>query len=165
LNTFIEIEEYIILPLCDRQTHIDENESCIERGGNSTHHKGVLAQYLNTKIPNQKNKVDLCHYCGNSKCSNPKHLYWGTRSENIDDSKRHGTYKSPFDRLVEKYGYEEACKINAKNGHQKGNKRGTSNKNVFKTEEHRKKISTSIQNLHNQGIYDNVNSGKNKAPE
>jgi len=34
-----------------RQTHLDLEESCLERGGCSTNHKGVLAQYLNTNIP------------------------------------------------------------------------------------------------------------------
>ena len=27
----------------------------------------------------------MCHACNNGKCSNPKHLYWGTASENRMD--------------------------------------------------------------------------------
>ena len=74
-----------------RQSHLDLNESCIERGGNSTNHKGVLAQYLNTTIPYGV-KYLLCHACGNGKCSNPKHLYWGSSKENVEDAIQHGTF-------------------------------------------------------------------------
>ena len=94
----------------ERTAHTDLKSKCIERGGNSTVHRGVLAEFLNTNFPS---KVDLCHLCGNEKCSNPKHLYWGTRKENVADARDHGTWKSPWDRLVEKYGYEEACQMNS----------------------------------------------------
>ena len=66
----------------ERQEHLDLSETCIERGGNSTNHKGVLAQYLNTNIP-YGIYFPLCHACHNGKCSNPKHLYWGTPKENF----------------------------------------------------------------------------------
>jgi len=119
-----------------RTAHIDLNDNCIERGGNSTVHRGVLAQYLNTNMPS---KVDLCHACSNDKCSNPKHLYWGTRKENIQDAKEAGTWKSPWESTVEKYGYEEACKINSRR--MLGNTLGSLNRGVPKSEEHRKNIS------------------------
>ena len=70
---------------------MDLSEPCIERGGNSTNHKGVLAQYLNTNIP-YGIKYPLCHGCHNGKCSNPKHLYWGTPKENVEDSIERGTF-------------------------------------------------------------------------
>ncbi len=73
-----------------RQSHLDLTESCIERGGNSTNHKGVLAQYLNTTIP-YGGKYLLCHACNNGKCSNPKHLYWGSPKENVEDAIKNGT--------------------------------------------------------------------------
>lgn len=75
----------------ERQAHMDLSESCIERGGNSTNHKGVLAEFLNTNIP-YGTKYLLCHGCHNGKCSNPKHLYWGTPKENVEDSKENGTF-------------------------------------------------------------------------
>ncbi len=74
----------------ERQSHMDLSEPCIERGGNSTNHKGVLAQYLDTNIP-YGIKYPLCHGCHNGKCSNPKHLYWGTPKENVEDSIENGT--------------------------------------------------------------------------
>jgi hypothetical protein len=119
-----------------RTRHLDLTEPCIERGGNSTVHRGVLAQYLDTNLPT---KVDLCHACHNDKCSNPKHLYWGTRKENVQDAKDNGTWKSPWDALVAKYGYEEACKINSHK--MLGNSNGSANKDKPKSIEHRKKLS------------------------
>jgi hypothetical protein len=74
-----------------RQEHLDLTESCIERGGNSTNHKGVLAQYLNTTIPYGR-KYLLCHACNNEKCSNPKHLYWGSPKENVEDAIKNGHF-------------------------------------------------------------------------
>jgi len=98
-----------------RTNHLDLNLPCVERGGNSTVHKGILAQYLNTNIPfKSKPWIDLCHACHNDKCSNPRHLYWGTRSENIQDSKVAGTWKSAWERTVEKYGLDEASKMQSR---------------------------------------------------
>ena len=101
------VSEWIKEPREIRTAHLDLNERCIERGGNSTNHRGVLAQYLDTDIPS---KIDLCHACHNDKCSNPKHLYWGTRRENIADAMDNGTLKSPWDNSVLKYGLEEATR-------------------------------------------------------
>ena len=121
-----------------RTQHLDLTEPCIERGGNSTVHRGVLAQYLDTNFPSN---VDLCHACHNDKCSNPKHLYWGTRKENVQDAKNNGTFKSPWDIKVEKYGYEEACRLQSRTG----NNNGTGNKGKPKSEEHKKNISLSLK--------------------
>ena len=132
----ILVEEWIKESKKVRTAHLILEEPCIERGGNSTVHRGVLAEYLGTNLPD---KLDLCHACGNGKCSNPKHLYWGTRKENIEDAKRHGTWKSPWDALVEKYGYEKACEMNS---HKMiGNLNGSANKGKPKSEEHKRKIS------------------------
>ena len=83
------VEDLINLPQSDRQEHLRLDESCIERGGNSTNHKGVLAQFLNTNIP-YGIMYPLCHACHNGKCSNPQHLYWGTPSENFIDTINNG---------------------------------------------------------------------------
>lgn len=99
-----------------RQKHLNLEESCLERGGNSTNHKGVLAQYLNTTIP-YGTRYLLCHACNNSKCSNPKHLYWGSPKENVEDAIISGTFYRP----------EKGCQANAL------------------TEETKKKISNSLK--------------------
>lgn len=141
----IIVEQWIKEAREERTKHLDLNDPCIERGGNSTVHRGVLAQYLNTNFPS---KVDLCHACYNDKCSNPKHLYWGTRKENVEDSKNAGTWKNPFERSVAKYGLEQAIE---KNRHY-GNKHGTGNKGKSKTEKHKKSIANSIKKKYNTCI-------------
>ena len=131
----INITEFITRSRDERRAHLNIEELCCERGGNSTNHKGVLAQYLDTTIPS--GRILLCHACNNSKCSNPKHLYWGTDYDNIViDGKEFGTHKNPFDRRVEKYGYEKACAMNSR----VGNTFGSGNKGKPKSEEHKAKI-------------------------
>jgi hypothetical protein len=148
----IKLKEYILLSKETRQKHLDLNQPCIERGGNSTNHKGVLAQYLDTDIPS--GRILLCHACGNEKCSEPKHLYWGTDRENIvEDGTTFGTYKTPWQRMIEKYGYEEACRMNSKKSI--GNKNATVNKGKPKSEEHKKKIAESVRARYNKNIANN----------
>lgn len=135
-----KVEEWINESREVRTSHLDLTEPCVERGGNSTVHRGVLAQYLDTNLPS---KVDLCHACHNDKCSNPKHLYWGTRKENVQDAKNNGTWKSPWDRLVDKYGYERACEINKQNSNPAV--AGQGNKGKQKSELHKQKIANAIR--------------------
>ena len=133
----LDITEFINRSREERRKHLDLGEPCCERGGNSTNHKGVLSQYLDTTIPS--GRILLCHACNNSKCSNPKHLYWGTDHDNtIIDGKEFGTHKNPFERCVEKYGYEKACSMNSKV--MVGNTNGSGNKGKPKSEEHKAKI-------------------------
>ncbi len=136
----MDVKDYLVLPKEDRQSHLDLNEKCLERGGNSTNHRGVLAQFLDTSIYGLP--ADLCHACNNGKCSNPRHLYWGTRQENVHDAIKAGTFASVFDRSVAKYGYEEACRRNSKGDKAKG---GRGNKGKPKSVEHRKKISEGLK--------------------
>ena len=138
----IDLEEYIKLSKEERQKHINLNESCLERGGNSTNHRGVLAQFLDTNIPGHK--ILLAHACNNAKCSNPQHLYWSTHRENtVEDGKTFGTWKNPWERSVEKYGLEEAKRRNANNGNK--SKAGKGNTGKRKSEEHKKKISEALK--------------------
>lgn len=109
LSPMIIVSEWINESREIRTKHLDLDSPCIERGGNSTNHRGVLAEYLNTDFPN---KIDLCHACHNGLCSNPKHLYWGTRKENVADAKSQGAHKNPFEHSVAKHGYEKACELN-----------------------------------------------------
>jgi hypothetical protein len=64
-------------------------------------------------------------------------LYWGTAKENSADRMNNGD-KTIWEKMVEKYGYEEACKINAKG--KTGNTHGSGNKGKPKSEEHKRKI-------------------------
>jgi hypothetical protein len=131
------IEEYIIQSKQERQQHIDLNDPCVERGGPakgglSSYCKGLMAHLLDTTIPSG-HKIHVCHACNNEKCSNPKHLYWGTAKENRLDQ---GEGNSVWDRMVKKYGLEEAKNMQG----QKGNTNGSGNKGKPKSEEHRAKI-------------------------
>jgi HNH endonuclease len=38
-------------------------------------------------------KHGALHSCGNGRCVNPQHIYWGTQKQNMADAKRHGTFK------------------------------------------------------------------------
>lgn len=107
-----------------------------------SNHKGVLAQYLDTTIPS--GRILLCHACHNAKCSNPKHLYWGTDKDNlaIDRVEQPGGWKNPWERTIDKYGYEEACKMQSRGDKAAGGKAG---KGKVLSEEHKKKIAEAIK--------------------
>ena len=102
--------EYMTQDQSSRCAHIDLTSPCIEIGGNSLQYRGLLAHYLNTFIPTKPKEALLCHACHNAACSNPKHLYWGTYSENLKDSFKAGR-RSPYSYIAEKHG-EDAAKKN-----------------------------------------------------
>lgn len=100
----IEISEYMQRSRDERTSHLDLSESCGMNGGTgSNQYKGLLAYFLGTKIPTNE-KVHLCHACGEARCSNVKHLYWGTPRENAADAKTHGTWSSITERTRKKHG-------------------------------------------------------------
>jgi hypothetical protein len=134
------IEEYITQSKAERQTHIDLTDPCVERGGPqkgglSSYCKGLMAHLLDTTIPSG-HKIHVCHACNNEKCSNPKHLYWGTSSENSKDRIANGD-KSIWERMIDKYGLEEAKLLQSKGDKSSG---GKANKGKPKSEEHKRKI-------------------------
>lgn len=51
----------------------------------------VVAILANGEKPSPKHEA--CHTCGNGHngCVNPRHIYWGLRSDNVRDAYRHGT--------------------------------------------------------------------------
>lgn len=102
---FIKIVEYILLPKNDRQRHLDLTELCIEIGGSSYQFKGLLCHTLKTTLPTKADRVLLCHACHNEKCSNPRHLYWGTHKENYHDAMDNGQ-RTIHQKCVHKYGEE-----------------------------------------------------------
>jgi len=113
---FVDISEYIGRTIESRTSHLDLVAECIEIGGyDSREYRGLLAHYLGTNIPTGK-KICLCHKCGNSKCSNVLHLYWGTYAENVKDSKEHGTWKSVYESVRIKYGDSKLKEMQKENG-------------------------------------------------
>jgi hypothetical protein len=106
----IDINEYMKLPLADRQKHLNLKEDCLERGGMSTYFKGMMAHILNTTIPSGM-KILVCHACGNAKCSNPNHLYFGSPKENVKDGFNHGTMTDAWQAKINKYGRDEALRM------------------------------------------------------
>ena len=136
-----DIYEYITLPKETRQQHLKLDESCVERGAGSYYFKGLLAHLLDTTVPTG-HKIHLCHACNNGACSNPNHMYWGTAQENrLDQVVNGGT--TVWQRMVKKYGLEEARKMNSKG--KKGNTYGSVNKGKPKSEEQKIKIAESIK--------------------
>jgi hypothetical protein len=103
---FEDINEYMKRSRDERRAHLLLDEACIEIGGLSQFYRGLLAHYLRTTIGDAS--VYVCHACNNPKCSNPKHLYWGTPTDNIIDQKESGTWKSGYQKIVDKHGVEKA---------------------------------------------------------
>lgn len=80
----LDIYEFITWTKEERQAHLDLSSPCIFRGTNSTECRGLLAHALNTSVPRGR-FIHCCHACHDGRCSNWRHLYWGTAAENADD--------------------------------------------------------------------------------
>ena len=118
---FNAIADHMSLNREERRAHLRLGENCIEIGGTSGAYRGLLAHYLSTTIPDRSFgcRVYLCHACHNAKCSNPRHLYWGTPTDNHLDQVENGTYRSPYARSLAKHG-EDWVKRHAKFGGKRG---------------------------------------------
>ena len=143
-----------------RQDHLDLEDKCIERilqtqyqkSGYSYYLKGLLAHILNTNIPVRKDKdgvrVLLAHACNNAKCANPKHLYWATDKENIEDS---GSF---YERTLKKNGKQFIIDTNRRIAKELGtehfSKMGKLGKGKNKSIEHRKNLSIAIKKWHKE---------------
>ena len=106
---FVDINKYMKLSREERRKHLHLESDCIEIGGLSQFFRGLLAHHLGTTIGDRS--VYVCHACNNPKCSNPNHLYWGTPTDNIIDQKEAGTWKSAYQKMLEKNGPEATRKM------------------------------------------------------
>lgn len=138
----ILIDDYILLTKEERQKHLKLEEPCLERGGNSSYCKGLLAHIFNTTIPSG-NKIHVCHACNNGKCSNVNHLYWGTSKENSQDAIACGARKTIWEHMISKHGLEKAKKLQNR-GSKLASKAGKGNTGKPKSAEHRKNLSKAL---------------------
>ncbi|MGL4618749.1 MAG: hypothetical protein ACRCZS_06775 [Chroococcidiopsis sp.] len=88
------------LPLEERRKHIDVSSPCqlaegkVNKDGyvyvksglyiGCALHRTVLMQYLD--IGYVPKTLDACHACNNKLCINPLHIYFGSRTENMQDA-------------------------------------------------------------------------------
>lgn len=126
-NSMLEVSDYLKFTREERRSHLVLEEPCSEIGGNSQEFRALLSYYVGVKIP-QKREFYLCHACNNDRCSNVKHLYWGTPKDNIQDMKERGTWKNINESMKKKYGdkYIEMVTKAAKAGAESNKKKARS---------------------------------------
>lgn len=129
---YVDIVEYMELTREIRRAHLVLDEACIEIGGRSREFRGLLAHFLKTTLPPRSIGV-LCHACHNERCSNVKHLYWGTFKDNDLDRIENGfKWKHP------------PCSVSAKA--KIGSAVSKALVGVPKTEVHKAKIRLTLKN-------------------
>lgn len=69
--------------------------------------------FKNNNIP-ISDSILVCHKCDNEKCYNPKHLFLGNHSDNIQDSIKKGRY-IPSYGMLGKYHSEQTKQLMSKN--------------------------------------------------
>lgn len=111
---YINLVDYMMQDRVHRRSHLRLDEDCIDIGGDSRLFRGLLAHHVKTTIDNKKALV--CHACHNPKCSNVNHLYWGTYSDNTQDSIENGTHVTIHERMKNKYTQKEIDSMMSKNG-------------------------------------------------
>lgn len=123
-----------------RKQMLKLEEPCHERGLKySTQLVALVAYHYDTTMPVNGNSIVVCHGCNNPKCSNPNHMYWGTKSDNKIDEYENGA-PSIYQRMIDKHGKlraKEILKKRSSNG-------GKGNKGKAKSDEHKQKIREAI---------------------
>jgi hypothetical protein len=110
-----------------RKQMLKLDEPCHERGLKySTQLIALVAYHYDTTMPVNGNTLVVCHGCHNSKCSNPNHMYWGTKADNQLDEYENGAI-SIYERMLNKYGKEKTSSMMKKNS-SKGGKSPRKNK-------------------------------------
>jgi hypothetical protein len=102
------------LPREERRKHLDLSKPCVKIGADSRCCRALLGMYLSTTCEGLGMKTGyLCHACGNEKCNNPEHLYWGSSSDNSIDKFEHNPDlgREMFNRKIEKYGKDYVKKL------------------------------------------------------
>jgi hypothetical protein len=121
----------------ERKKLLKLDESCHLRGLKySTQLIALVAYHYDTTLPENGNKIVVCHGCMNSSCSNPNHMYWGTKKDNKLDDYELGGHKTIYQNMVKKYGETKAKEIIRQNA----SKGGKKNKGVPKSESHKQKM-------------------------
>jgi hypothetical protein len=136
----VSLSDHMLLPREVRRQHLDLSKPCVDIGGSSRSSRALLGMFLNTTCEGLGMKTGyLCHACGNEKCSNPEHLYWGSSSDNSIDKYEHNP--SLGKKIAESIRQNDP-NFYSKIGSHSGNKGKT------KSEEHKKAISESIAEWH-----------------
>jgi hypothetical protein len=133
-----KVEDFVVETTREeRKKLLKLEEPCHFRGLKySTQLIALVAYHYNTTLPENGNRILVCHGCMNSGCSNPNHMYWGTKKDNKLDDYELGNQKTIYESMVDKYGEDTAKEMIRKNA----SKGGKKNKGVPKTESHKKNM-------------------------
>lgn len=73
----------------------------------TTAHRAIW-ELLKGKLPRE---IDVCHTCDNRLCVNPKHLWLGTRSDNMLDCSKKGRFNRKKKSLIHGTSYAYQTKL------------------------------------------------------